>query len=79
MLAEHLAAEGYEVVSLWAGVPHYITASPNPRGALALVQQLVALLDLKLNLDGLEAEAAAFEERISALATQHRRSESTCL
>ncbi len=67
VLAEHLAAEGCEVVSLWAGLPHYINASPNPRGALALVQQLVTLLDLKLNLDGLEAEAAAFEERVSTL------------
>ncbi len=67
VLAEHLAAEGCEVVSLWAGLPHYINSTPNPRGALALVQKLVALLDLKLNLDGLEAEAAAFEERVSAL------------
>ena len=67
VLGEHLTAEGYEVVSLWAGLPHYINVSPNPRGALALVQKLVALLDLKLNLDGLEAEAAAFEERVSSL------------
>jgi len=67
VLAEHLAAEGHEVVSLWAGLPHYINASPNPRGALALVQKLVVFLDLKLDLEGLAREAAAFEERVSTL------------
>jgi predicted ATP-grasp superfamily ATP-dependent carboligase len=67
VLAEHLAAQGHEVVSLWAGLPHYINASPNPRGALALVQKLVVLLDLKLDVETLAREAAAFEERISSL------------
>ena len=55
------------MVSLWAGLPHYINASPNPRGALALVQKLVVLLDLKLDVETLAREAAAFEERISSL------------
>lgn len=67
VLADQLVREGLEVVSLWAGLPHYINASPNPRGALALVQKLVQLLDLKLDLQGLAAEAAEFEERVSAL------------
>ena len=67
VLAEHLAAEGFEVISLWAGLPHYINASPNPRGALALVQKLVEFLDLKLDLEGLAREAAEFEERVSQL------------
>jgi predicted ATP-grasp superfamily ATP-dependent carboligase len=67
VLAEHLACEGFEVVSLWAGLPHYINASPNPRGALALVQKLVEFLDLKLDLEGLAREAAEFEERVSQL------------
>lgn len=67
VLAEHLASEGFEVVSLWAGLPHYINAAPNLRGALALVQKLVEFLDLKLDLEGLAREAAEFEERVSQL------------
>lgn len=67
VLGEELAGEGAEVVSLWAGLPHYISAAPNPRGALALLQTLAQLLDLKLDLQGLRQEAAAFEERVSAL------------
>ncbi len=65
VLGSRFASEGLEVVSLWAGLPHYISASPNPRGALALVQKLAELLDLKLDTDGLQGEAARFEQRIS--------------
>lgn len=67
VLAEHLASEGFEVVSLWAGLPHYINASPNPRGALALVQKLVEFLDLKIDVEALAREAAEFEERVSQI------------
>ena len=32
------AAAGIEAVSLWASVPHYVAATPNPKVALALVR-----------------------------------------
>jgi proteasome assembly chaperone (PAC2) family protein len=67
VLAERLHRDGVEVLSLWAGLPHYISASPNPRGALALVQKLVSCLELAVDIEPLRREAAAFEERISAL------------
>jgi len=67
VLGERLRAQGCEVVSLWAGLPHYIAESPNPRGALALVQKLLAALDVKLDEGPLQREAAAFEERTNAL------------
>ena len=81
-LAHHLAAQGvgrgdhvgiyaYNSVEwveiLWAGLPHYINATPNPRGALALVQKLTAFLGIKLDEEPLRREAAAFEQRISNL------------
>jgi hypothetical protein len=66
-LGEHLRADGVPVLSLWAGLPHYISASPNPRGALALVQKLASDLPLAIDEAPLRAEAAAFEEKISAL------------
>ena len=67
VLGEEFRREGLEVVSLWAALPHYISAAPNPRGTLALVQKAMQLLDLKLDTEGLEREAAGFEERISAI------------
>jgi hypothetical protein len=67
VLADRLRRDGVETVSLWAGLPHYIAASPNPRGALALIQKLADGLELKLDDEPLRSEAAAFEERVSAL------------
>jgi hypothetical protein len=67
VLAERLGREGVEIVSLWAGLPHYISASPNPRGALALVQKLSDLLGIAIDDKPLRDDAAGFEERISAL------------
>jgi hypothetical protein len=67
VLADHLAAVGIEVVSLWAALPHYIEASPNPRGALALVQRASRYLSLSVDDAPLRTSAAEFEERVSAL------------
>jgi proteasome assembly chaperone (PAC2) family protein len=67
VLAERFRADGLEVVSLWAGLPHYVNLSPNPRGAYALLQQLGAYLPLRLDEEPLRRSAAEFEERISAL------------
>jgi len=67
VLGERLREEGCEVISLWAGLPHYISVSPNPRGSLALVQKLVAGLPLSIDEEPLRSEAAAFEQRISSI------------
>lgn len=67
ILAERLASEGIEFASLWAGLPHYISVTPNPRGALALVERLAPLVGLRLDLEPLRGEAVRFEERVSAL------------
>jgi hypothetical protein len=67
VLADHLAAVGVEVVSLWAALPHYIEASPNPRGALALVQKAKHYLALSVDDAPLQQSAAEFEQSVSAL------------
>jgi hypothetical protein len=67
VLGDRLRAEGIEFASLWAGIPHYIAASPNPRGALALLERVGALIGLRLDLEPLRAEAVRFEEKVSAL------------
>ena len=67
VLAERLRADGVATLSLWAGLPHYISATPNPRGALALVQTLTAALPMAIDEGPLRREAAQFEQRISDL------------
>lgn len=67
VLAERLEREGVNVVCLWASLPHYIDLSPNPRGALALLEKVCQLLDLRVDDEPLREAAAAFEERISKL------------
>jgi hypothetical protein len=67
VVGDRLQRDGVEVTSLWAGLPHYINAAPNHRGALALVQKLTALLGIKLDEEPLRRDAAAFEQRVSDL------------
>jgi len=67
VLAERLEEEGVRVVSLWAGLPHYISTSPNTRGALALVKHLCECLSFRIDESDLMKAAAEFEERTAAL------------
>jgi len=70
VLAERLAAERVEVISLWAGLPHYISVTPNPRGTLALVQATVRILDLPVDQEPLRRQAAEFEGQVSKLVAE---------
>jgi proteasome assembly chaperone (PAC2) family protein len=67
VLGERFEQAGMEVVSLWAGLPHYINAAPNPRGALALLQGVTRYLDFPVDDAPLRTGAAEFEEKISKL------------
>jgi len=65
VLADRFQREGMWVASLWAGLPHYIDAAPNPRGALALLQKASEALEFRIDLEPLREQAAEFEQRIS--------------
>ena len=67
VLGDALRREGIPTVSLWARVPHYVPNKPNARAALALLQALEAASQLRFDLGGLEAQAAAFDEEVSEL------------
>jgi len=45
-------------------VPHYITASPNVKAALALVRRILTLLDFSTDLNDLERASAEFDKRV---------------
>jgi predicted ATP-grasp superfamily ATP-dependent carboligase len=67
VLGERLREAGLEVTSLWAGLPHYISLSPNARGALALAEKAAAALGVDVDLAPLRDAAAEFEARIARL------------
>jgi hypothetical protein len=57
---------GIPTASIWASVPHYVNASPNPKGTLALLEQLNRGLDLNLRLHDLEVFVARFDAQVAA-------------
>jgi predicted ATP-grasp superfamily ATP-dependent carboligase len=69
VLAAACAATGLPSASLWASVPHYVAAAPNPKAALALVRRLEGLVGVSVDASELE-EAAGDYERQVGLAVQ---------
>ncbi|MCL2418453.1 MAG: PAC2 family protein [Conexibacteraceae bacterium] len=61
---------GLPSASLWAAVPHYIAASPNPKAALALIRKLEGLVGVVVDAGELEAASADYERQVNA-AVQH--------
>ena len=57
---------GLKTASLWANVPMYLDASPNPKGSLALLERLNAGLKLDLRLHDLEVFCARFDAQVAA-------------
>ena len=51
--------------SLWASVPHYVAAAPNPKAALALVRKLERLVGVSVDASELESAAADYERQVS--------------
>ncbi|MGN6254601.1 MAG: PAC2 family protein [Solirubrobacterales bacterium] len=55
---------GIDSASLWAAVPHYVAAVPNPKAALALLRRLEGLTGIAVEAALLEEETADYEEQI---------------
>ena len=55
---------GIDSASLWAAVPHYVAAVPNPKAALALLRRLEGLTGIAVEATALEEETASYEEQI---------------
>ena len=52
-------------VSLWAAVPHYVSAAPSPRAALALCQRLGDILGTSIETDELDEASERYSEQVS--------------
>jgi proteasome assembly chaperone (PAC2) family protein len=66
VLQRACAEEGLPAVSLWASVPHYVAASPNPKVALALVRAFEGAAGLAVDGGELEEAADDYERQVSA-------------
>jgi proteasome assembly chaperone (PAC2) family protein len=64
VLHDHCRAEGVSSVSLWAPVPHYLAAPPNPPATLSLLERVGGLLEVHLDLSRLEQTAATWREKV---------------
>jgi proteasome assembly chaperone (PAC2) family protein len=56
---------GLPSASLWAAVPHYVAAAPNPKAALALVRKLESLVGVTVDAEELEVAAGDYERQVS--------------
>lgn len=58
------AQAGIPSASLWASVPHYVAAAPNPKAALALVRKLESLVGVSVDASDLEKASADYERQV---------------
>ena len=65
VLHDSCGRRGIPSASLWAAVPHYAAAVPNPKAALALLRRLEGLVGVAVEASGLEEEASSFESQVS--------------
>jgi predicted ATP-grasp superfamily ATP-dependent carboligase len=64
VLASACLQRGIPSASLWASVPHYVAAAPNPKAALALVRKLESLVGVSVDASELETAAADYERQV---------------
>jgi proteasome assembly chaperone (PAC2) family protein len=57
---------GLSSVSLWASVPHYVAAAPNPKAALALIRSFEGVAGVAVEARDLEESAEDYERQVSA-------------
>jgi proteasome assembly chaperone (PAC2) family protein len=57
--------DGLPSASLWAAVPHYVAATPNPKASLALVRKLEGLLGVVVDASELESAALEYERQVN--------------
>jgi predicted ATP-grasp superfamily ATP-dependent carboligase len=64
VLQASCTARGIPAASLWASVPHYVAAAPNPKAALALVRRVEGLVGVAVDASELERGAADYERQV---------------
>jgi predicted ATP-grasp superfamily ATP-dependent carboligase len=65
VLHQACQSAGLPSASLWAAVPHYIAATPNPKAALALVRKLETLVGVSVDASELEEASSEYERQVN--------------
>ena len=65
VLHDACAQAGIASASLWAAVPHYVSLTPSPRAAKALVDRLADLLGADVDTAELDEAAEAYAQQVS--------------
>ena len=65
VLHDACARAGLKSASLWAAVPHYVSLTPSPRAAKALVDRLASLLGADVDSSELEEAAESYAQQVS--------------
>ena len=55
---------GLPAASLWAPVPHYVSAVPSPKAALALLRAFEGLVEIAIDASELEQASEEYEQRL---------------
>ena len=66
VLHHSCARAGLPSASLWASVPHYVAAAPNPKVALALVRAFEGIAGVAVDAGDLESAAEDYDRQVSA-------------
>lgn len=70
VLHDALGRAEIDSASLWAAVPHYLAVSPNPKAALALVENATELIGRAAPTGNLSRAVAAYEQRASEIVSE---------
>jgi predicted ATP-grasp superfamily ATP-dependent carboligase len=65
VLHDACSRAGLKSASLWAAVPHYVSLTPSPRAAKALVDRLATLLGADVDTRELDEAAASYADQVS--------------
>jgi len=65
VLHDSLRHHQFTAASMWANMPYYVSATPNPKGVLALVRRGLEVVGLPAVLPDMEDESRDFETRVA--------------
>ncbi|MDO5495757.1 MAG: PAC2 family protein [bacterium] len=62
---------GYDAVSLWVSVPHYVSEMPSPKATAALIAALTAYMGVQVDLPELQEDSERWESAVTELTSDN--------
>ena len=66
-----LREQNIPAANVWANVPHYVSATPNPPATLALLKSLMGMLSFEVPLGRMARASAAFDTQLTEATAQN--------